>query len=212
MTKRHQRLDFVGGFHVFPGGKMDRQDREPGNLERCKGIGPEDAQRILVNSPDPLKSLAYWVTAIRELFEEAGILLAYDKDGKFIDFKDRKLRDKFSSFRRLIHDEKITMGEMMVEEDLYYAADNLLYFSHWITPEFSPRRFDTRFFIARLPEEQSPQHYEDEVAESGWIDPVVALLKWQMGEINMIMPTFTTLQSLTKFNRLTELFDAYAPR
>lgn len=212
ITKRHQSLEFVGGFHVFPGGKMDRQDLEPGNLERCKGLSPEDAQKILVNPLNPLKSLAYWVTAIRELFEEAGILLAYNKEGELIDFKDKELRDKFSSFRRLIHGGKFTMGEMMVKEDLFYAVDNLLYLSHWITPKFSPRRFDTRFFIARLPEEQSPQHYEDEVTESSWIDPVVALLKWQMGEINMIMPTFTTLQSLTKFKTLTELFDAYKPR
>ncbi len=209
ITKRHQRLEFVGGFHVFPGGKMDRQDLEPGNLKRCKGLSPEDAQRILVDSPDPSKSLAYWVTAIRELFEEAGILLAYNKEGELIDFKDKELRDKFSSFRRLIHDGKFTLGEMIVREDLFYAVDSLLYFSHWITPEFSPRRFDTRFFIARLPEEQSPQHYEDEVTESGWEEPAQALLRWEKGEMNMIMPTLATLKSLAQFKTLTDLFNAY---
>lgn len=211
MTKRHQRLDFIGGFHVFPGGKMDRQDLEPENLKRCKGLCPEDAQKILVDSPDPSKSLAYWIAAIRELFEEAGILLAYNKEGKLINLEAEKLRDKFFSFRRLIHGGKITLGEMMVKEDLLYAVDNLLYFSHWITPEFSPRRFDTRFFIARLPEKQSPQHYEDEVAESDWTEPALALSRWEMGEMNMIMPTLATLQSLAKFNTLTELFDAYKP-
>ena len=212
ITKRHQSLEFVGGFHVFPGGKMDRQDLEPGNLERCKGLSPEDAQKILVNSPDPSKSLAYWITAIRELFEEAGILLAYNKEGELIDFKDKELRDKFSSFRRLIHGEKFTMGEMMVKEDLFYAVDSLLYLSHWITPEFSPRRFDTRFFIARLPEEQSPQHYEDEITESAWAEPTQALLRWEKGEMSMIMPTLATLKSLTRFKTLADLFNAYKPR
>ncbi len=209
MTKRHHHLDFVGGFYVFPGGKMDPQDREPENLKRCKGLGPEDAQKILVDPPDPLKSLAYWVTAIRELFEEAGILLAYNKEGKLINFEAEELREKFFYFRRLIHDGKFTMGEMMVEEDLFYAADNLRYLSRWITPEFSPRRFDTRFFIARLPEKQNPQHYEDEVAESDWTEPALALSRWEMGEMNMIIPTLATLQDLAQFKTLADLFNAY---
>jgi 8-oxo-dGTP pyrophosphatase MutT (NUDIX family) len=212
MTKRHHHLNFVGGFYVFPGGKMDRQDLEPKNLKRCKGLGPEDAQRILVDSPDPSKSLAYWVTAIRELFEEAGILLAYNKEGKPINFEAEELREKFFSYRRLIHGGKFTMGEMMVEEELFYAVDKLRYLSRWITPEFSPRRFDTRFFIARLPEKQNPQHYKDEVAESDWTEPTLALSRWEMGDMNMIIPTLATLQDLAKFNSLTELFNAYKPR
>lgn len=213
MTKRHRSLEFVGGFHVFPGGKMDRQDLEPENLKRCRGLSPEEARKILSDSSDPSKSLAYWVAAIRELFEEVGILLAYDKEGDLVSFKVKKLKDRFSSFRSLIHEGKFTMGEMMLKEDLFYAVDNLLYFSHWITPEFSPRRFDTRFFIARLPEKQSPQqHHEDEVAESDWTEPARALLKWEKGEMNMIMPTLATLKSLTQFKTLAELFNAYKPR
>src|SRR3989304_1560681 len=189
LLRRHEKSSFMGGNFVYPGGRVDRDD---GSLEICsfsKGIAFEEAQKILGGITSPEESFAHWIAGIRELFEEAGVLLAYDQKGNLFQIKNRNEQEKFSNYRTLLQRDGITICQMAQEEKLLFALDQLHYYAHWITPEARSERFDTRFFLARYPSGQEASHDQKETTVGIWITPKKALEENLKGDFILSPPT-----------------------
>jgi 8-oxo-dGTP pyrophosphatase MutT (NUDIX family) len=196
MLRRTLKAVFVGGFYVFPGGAVDDADRAHDVEERCLGLTDADASDQLRL---PSGGLAFWVAAVRECFEEAGVLLAVGPDGAVVDFGEPSTEARFETHRRAVHRGERRLLEICEEEDLHLDVGRIEYVSHWITPEGEPRRFDTRFFVARAPLGQEPLHDDHETIASLWVRPADALERQRAGELQMITPTLTNLEYLTPF-------------
>ena len=195
MLRRSPKSNFVPGQFVFPGGAVDTADREdPGLGSVCFGLDDRAASTLLdVGSG----GLAYWVAAVRECFEEAGVLLARGEVGD-VSFADDAIHARFEGLRQKVYDGELRLAEMCVVEGLRLELDDLRYVSHWITPVGPPRRFDTRFFLARAPENQRPFHDGGETVASTWIRPADAMQLHSDGKFEMILPTIANLESLTE--------------
>jgi 8-oxo-dGTP pyrophosphatase MutT (NUDIX family) len=208
LLKRHEKSSFMGGNYVYPGGRVDRDD---GSAELCslsKGMTPEEAQKHLGGTLSPEESFAHWIAAIRELFEEAGVLLAYDQKGNLFQLRNRDEREKFLHYRGLLQQGKINIGEMAQKENLLLALDQLHYYAHWITPEARPERFDTRFFGARYPSGQEASHDQKETTAGIWLTPQKALEENLKGDFILSPPTLKTLEDLSRFKSIDEVFNS----
>ncbi len=199
MMQRPGGVDFPD-LHVFPGGKVDEGDFAP---ELIAGL-PESAADRLLGVPGGLR---YWAAAIRECFEECGVLLAY-RNGALIDWADEREVAHFNGYRQQLIDGELTMLDVCRREELRLAADRVLYFSHWITPEQAPRRFDTRFFIAAMPDNQETIAHAWETADDEWVRPRDALAAWEAGRWQMISPTLSTLNSIAGFSDVPSMLEA----
>jgi len=199
MMQRPGGVDFPD-LHVFPGGKVDEGDFAP---ELLTGLPPAVADRLL-GVPAALR---YWVAAIRECFEECGVLLAY-RGGSLIRWADEGEIERFNGYRQRLIDGETSMLEVCRREGLRLAADRVLYFSHWITPEQAPRRFDTRFFIAAMPDDQQTIAHAWETADDEWVRPRDALAAFEAGRWQMISPTLTTLESIAGYSDVPAMLDA----
>jgi 8-oxo-dGTP pyrophosphatase MutT (NUDIX family) len=188
-----------GGLHVFPGGKVDPADSV--DAAHCRGLDDAAASEALGLTQD---GLAYWVAAIRESFEEAGVLLGRIDDA-FVDFADPEADVRFQTHRRALVKGEVRMAEICERERMVLATDHVHYFSHWITPEGAPARFDTRFFLATMPENQSASLHSDELADGLWISPAEALDRHRAGQWRMIHPTLVTLESLAAYGSIDAL-------
>jgi 8-oxo-dGTP pyrophosphatase MutT (NUDIX family) len=210
MLQRTLNAVFVGGHYVFPGGAVDDADRDPSVAEYCDGLTDATASELL-NVPSG--GLAYWVAAVRECFEEAGVLVAATSAGATIDFDDPDTARRFEAYRRAIHRGDIRLIELCEREGLHLALGGIYYLSHWITPVGEPRRFSTRFFVAQAPPGQEPLHDDSETIASQWIRPAAALALARTGGFQLISPTIKHLEYLAAFDT-TEgvLCDASAVR
>jgi len=206
LLQRHEKSSFMGGNFVYPGGRVDRDDSSIEICSYSKGITSEEAQRILGGVFSPEESLAYWIAAIRELFEEAGVLLAYDQQGNLLQLRNRDEREKFSNYRGLLQKTEIGICEMAKKENLTLALDQLRYYAHWITPEARSERFDTYFFLARYPSEQEATHDQKETTAGAWIAPREALDDNLRGGAVLSPPTLKTLEDLSRFKTIDEVF------
>src|SRR5262249_50681655 len=144
--------------------------------------------------------LSYWVAAIRESFEEAGLLLALDGDGKMVSFEDPTVNDRFVEHRRAVDAGDRSLVAVAAEERLRLATGGIHYFRRWVTPLGAPRRYDTRFFVAHPPEGQVPVHDDHEVIANLWIGPTEALERHARGEFELIFPTVRSLEALALFD------------
>jgi len=208
LLKRHEKSSFMGGNYVYPGGRVDRED---GSLEICpfsKGITPEEAGKILGGALSPEESFAHWIAGIRELFEEAGVLLAYDQKGELLQPKNREEQERLLHYRELLQKDKITICEMAQKENLLFAPDHLHYYAHWITPEARSERFDTCFFVARYPLGQEASHDQKETTAGAWLTPRKALEENLTGQVVLSPPTLKTLEDLSRFRNIEEIFDS----
>ena len=195
MMKRPGKGDFPD-LHVFPGGKLEETDWQP---QLCPSMADSDASARLGIDEGGLR---YWVAVARECFEECGVLLARNSVGG-IAITD-ELRDEMRHQRqRLLHDE-VTWHALLAEQRLTIASDRLVYFSHWITPPSVPRRFDTRFFLAALPEGEVALSDTQETIAGEWVEPDEALAKQAKGEWLMIDPTLRSLETLATYHRVDE--------
>jgi 8-oxo-dGTP pyrophosphatase MutT (NUDIX family) len=195
-----------GGLHVFPGGKVDGDDRAGRWSEFASGPDDSQASAILGLSTG---GLDYWVACIRECFEEAGVLLATEVSGDPLRMVAPEIRSRFGHWRdRLNAREPALLEAMCAEEGLRLATDQLAYVSHWITPIDQPTRFDTRFFVARAPSEQNALHDGHETVHSEWIRPERALERFADGELNLISPTENNLKALVGFSSTEVLLEA----
>lgn len=202
MLRRNPSSEFVPGQFVFPGGAVDPADRDdPALADVCVGLDDRAASAALGLEGG---GLAYWVAAVRECFEEAGVLLGR-RDGATIPFVDPDIVQRFEAHRQDVYDGRLRLAEMCVNEGILLDVSDLRYVSHWITPVGPPRRFDTRFFIAHAPEGQQPLHDGGETVESVWITPAEAMRAHTEGRFEMILPTVANLKPLLGLSTVAEV-------
>jgi 8-oxo-dGTP pyrophosphatase MutT (NUDIX family) len=204
MLRRNPRSVFVAGAYVFPGGAVDDEDEEPELLERCHGRDAEDADRML-GFPGALR---FWVAAIRESFEEAGVLVACDGAGEPVDVDLEGVPEALAADRTALLARERSFVDIVRGHDAYLDAGALAPVGHWITPELAPRRYDTWFFVAAAPEGHVYEHDDDETVASVWMRPLDALAAARDKRIELIYPTYRSLQSLAAFETSKELLDA----
>ena len=206
MLQRTLNAAFAGGMYVFPGGRVDESDGIEELEQLCDGLDDQHASGLL---EIPSGGLAYWVAAIRECFEEAGVLLARStKTNKTIAFDKPEIINRFAEAQLKVHDFSLSMVELCRSEELHLITDSIHYVSHWITPVGEARRFDTRFFVARAPESQEPLHDSQETIASLWVQPQDALDKLASGELAMFPPTSENLKFLAKYKTSDEVLAA----
>lgn len=189
MEKRHMKSTFVGGAYVFPGGRVDATDHLPDDFLKQPG----EATRARLGTED---GAAYEVAALRECFEEAGVLLAYDQHGELLSFAEETVEDRFRCARDQLNAGDLGLRALLEQQSLRLANDRLHYWSHWITPLGEPRRYDTRFFVTEAPTDQTATHDDWELTNSAWVEPGTALDKAMAREWFIIFPTLHTLKRL----------------
>ena len=195
LLQRTHDAAFLGGAHVFPGGALDKADRDTRVLRRVAGLSDAEASvRLGLDAG----GLAFWVAAIRECFEEAGILLAEDEDGRPV---DAVRAAALAPYRGLLHAGKLAFHEFLEKERLLLRGGELAYFGHWVTAPGRARRFDTRFFLAHAPEAQAGAHDGIELVASAWLRPLDAIEREARGEIQLVFATKNTLADLVRFAR-----------
>ncbi len=195
MVRRHQNTAFMGGAHVFPGGRVDAADHDA-DQAWCDGLANAIAQLPEVG---PEEALAYHVAAARELFEEAGVLLARNESGGLVSLSSAADRERFKRYRGDIHGGRATLRAILERECLRLALDTLVLFAHRVTPPIDARQFDTRFFMTRVPGNQAPAHDETETTHSTWLTPTAAIALSLQGDIVLPPPTWTTLREIEPF-------------
>ncbi|MFW2336248.1 NUDIX hydrolase [Ilumatobacter sp.] len=194
MLQRTHGAAFARGQYVFPGGKVDDADHGETFEPICDGLDDAPASQLLGLDHG---GLAWLVAAVRECFEEAGVLLARPVDGDdVIRFDDPAVADRFNEARHQVYDGSLSLAELCTRERLMLMVDRMHLVDHWITPVGERRRFDTRFFVARAPEAQEPLHDDGETIASLWVRPADALRMWQDGELQMFPPTVMSLRFL----------------
>jgi len=196
MLRRRLESVFVGGAYVFPGGAVDREDRDPRWVGRSQGHDDASASALLGTDGD---GLAFWVAAIRECFEEAGMFLAHGADGRLVQLSNPARAARFHEHRLTVDRGLVDLFDVCVAEDLRLPVGDLHYFSHWVTPHGAPRRYDTRFFVARAPDHQTLSHDDGETIAALWVRPQDALDRNAAGDFELIHPTRRSLQILTNY-------------
>jgi 8-oxo-dGTP pyrophosphatase MutT (NUDIX family) len=202
MLRRNLRSDFVGGAYVFPGGAVDVSDGETDR--QVFGLSDVDASRRLDLERG---GLAYYVACLRELFEEAGLLIACDDEGRAVHFSDAADIERLAAHRRAVNANELDFLTMMRQEGLLLDLRGLEYLAHWITPVGPPRRYDTRFFVALAPSDQLATHDAGETVADEWLRPQDALDAHERGEFDMIFPTIRNLQSIAHFASTQEVLN-----
>jgi 8-oxo-dGTP pyrophosphatase MutT (NUDIX family) len=195
LVRRHHAVAFMAGAHVFPGGRVDSGD-ESANSSWCDGV-VEATGKLPGVAPEA--ALAFHVAASRELFEEAGILLARDARRQLVSLAGGADRDRFKVHRAELNAGRRTLREIVEVERLRLALDTLVHYAHWVTPPIEIRRFDTRFFVTRVPSHQAPAHDDHEATDSVWIRPVDAIAAVSRGDIVLPPPTWASLRELQRF-------------
>jgi 8-oxo-dGTP pyrophosphatase MutT (NUDIX family) len=199
LLERHLDSDFAGGALVFPGGKVDPQDREL-DAARWTGRNPKGWRERLGTETDA-EARGLLVAAVRETFEEVGVLLATDEEEQPVTADQlrsasfRKARQRLCS-----RDERWDWRRWLEDEALVLDLRALEFWSWWVTPEGQHKRFDTRFFLAVLPAGQTPAHDDVEATSLGWWRPEDALAAAERGEVTIIFPTRRNLEALARFD------------
>ncbi len=210
MLRRPDLARFAPGAYIFPGGVLDARDRAVASEVLDPASGPAiaelhrrmaDKERFAVR--DGATAAALLVCAVRELFEEAGVLLARGADGDYLDLGNQR---HWAALREEVLAERLDFADLLAEEQAQVLPDDLVYFSHWITPEGLPIRFDTHFFLAELPESQDASHYPGETAGGLWLAPAEGLRRHARGEFRMFPVQRAHLERLAGFESLDELF------
>lgn len=200
LTRRPPEMRFLGGFYVFPGGTVHPNDCSPEILARCRGLSGAQAQKILGNRHAPDEALGHWVAVMRELFEEVGILLCVTDAGCEIDLSDREWKQRIELERRLVVNNQLDFGYLLESENLFCDLSRVAYFDHWVTPDIYSMRFDTRFYVASLPANQTPLERSEEVTHSLWITPKDAMARLDRQVFPILPPTTTVLQNLARLD------------
>ncbi len=182
MVVRHHQIDFASGALVFPGGKADPQDFADELIPHLHGAADDQAVR------------AIQVSAIREAFEECGVLLAREAGADTL-ISGQRLAT-LEHYREPLNSGEVSLLEFLVKEKLVLACDTLVHFAHWITPEMMPKRFDTHFYLALAPADHVALHDGYESVDSVWINPHDAIAEAAAGTKTVIFPTLRNLEKL----------------
>jgi 8-oxo-dGTP pyrophosphatase MutT (NUDIX family) len=194
MVVRHHQIDFASGALVFPGGKADDADFDPGLDEYLDGA---------MSDPD-MKAIQ--VASIREAFEECGVLLARPAGSEQLISGERLA--ELESYRDRLHKSELTILEFLQTENLRLACDRLVHYAHWVTPPMMPKRFDTHFFLAAAPEDHLAVHDGHESVDSVWITPEEAIADAKAGRHTVIFPTLRNIEKLGETNTVADALAA----
>jgi 8-oxo-dGTP pyrophosphatase MutT (NUDIX family) len=208
LTRRAEGMAFLGGMYCFPGGTLRQEDYSEAMARRCVGLTPDEAQKITGAEVAPRVALGLWIAALRELFEEAGILLALDGSGLRM-AAAADLRTRLAAKHSRLLSSTLTFAALLESEELFCDLSALAHFSHWQTPEQVAIRFDTHFFLAALPADQTPLATTSEVVHSLWLTPDAALQMSRKNQLPMIFPTFASLRTLADFDSLESVWKEY---
>ena len=202
MLRRTSRAAFAGGMYVFPGGRVDGDD----HLHKYDKYrtGPSAAQ-LPQQEALGFEWRGFWIACIRETFEEAGLLLAYQREGQLLDHVDDAMHARFDDYRHGIHEHRVTLDEICEREGLILAIDHIHYLNRWITPLGRPRRFDTRFFVAEAPVGQTGGHDDKETVDSVWISPQQAISRHHADEFGLMAVTLKQLVMLAEYPNVDAL-------
>jgi 8-oxo-dGTP pyrophosphatase MutT (NUDIX family) len=194
--------------YVFPGGRVDNSDADAALVALLDGLTPEAAAaRLGLAGSDP-PAIAYYLAALREAFEETGILVGHLDDGSVPptaaeDPAVDRVRDD-------LMEDRIVFAEAASRLGCRFPGSAIEYFAHWITPRRQPRRFDTRFFAVRVGAGRESIVDPREMTDARWITPAAALARHARGEMPMILPTVSTLEKLGAFGATAEALQALA--
>lgn len=208
LLKRPEHSVFMGGNFVYPGGKLEKGDGDEEVFALSTGVSCDQALRTLGETDSDQLGLAYWIAGIRELFEEAGILLAYTTDSRLLSLESNAMKSRFALHRQALQEGKKSFLQMLKEEGLTLALDKCFYYAHWITPEARTVRFDTRFFVALCPPCQEASSDANETTEGVWFKPDKALRENLKGTIALSPPTLKTLEDLSRFGTVKDLLSS----
>ncbi len=205
MVRRVIQSDFAPDVYVFPGGSVSLDDRA---AEQAEGVCTPVAPGVADPEGRTMLGTGTRAAAIRELFEEAGVLLAYRVE-QILAINEEDV-PRFDSYRQAFHQRKGSLIEMAYAENLRLATDRLGYFTHWITPEGMPKRFDTHFFITTAPAEQQAAHDRLETSEGIWISPAEALARHERGTFPLVFATIYQLRELAAFHSVKQALESTA--
>lgn len=189
MVKRHERSSF-GSAYAFPGGVLEDTDGQ--TRTHCSGVSSIEANQLLGLATG---GLDYFVAGVRELFEEAGVLIG----------ATRLTEDKLSNCRIRLNDGSLSWASFAADSELVMHCDHLHYFSFWITPAELPKRYSTRFFLAELPESQTASHDDGELTDSCWMSALDILLASENKSMRVHYPTRKTLERIAEFQSTASL-------
>ena len=197
MMRRHARATF-GSFYVFPGGVLDDGDAEVHGFS--SGRDDVDANHTLgVESG----ALDYYSAAIREAFEESGILLARNARGDW--GVDDASAEQLATYRESLHAGRMSWLSFLESQKLTLAYEQMHYIAYWVTPRIEARRFSTRFFLAPMPEGQVASHDDAELTDSCWMTPAAVLQASKDGEMQLMYPTRCALREIAEYSTIDEI-------
>ena len=216
LLRRVASVAFAAGMHVFPGGVVDPRDAD----EDLPWSGPLPVEWAGRLSADPALVAALTCAAVRETFEESGVLLAGPQSGpqsgpRFGDaavgatgIVGDTAGEEWETDRLALCGHEAAFSDLLRRRRLVLRADLLRPWAHWITPEHEERRYDTRFFVAALPTAARTREVGGEADRAVWVRPAQAVAAYERGELPMLTPTITTLRELAAYDAVADVLDA----
>jgi len=201
LLRRAGTMAFAAGMHVFPGGSVDPRD---GETDTAWAGPPARRWAGWLGCDEPL-ARALVCAAVRETFEESGVLLAGPDAGSVV---ADTTGDDLERDRLALLDRSASMAEVLATRDLVLRSDLLRPWAHWITPEFEPKRFDTRFFVAAVPTGQRPRDVSGEADDTVWLPVAAAVAQHGTGRLAMLPPTIESLRELSAYGTVAEVLAA----
>ncbi|MGW7468927.1 NUDIX hydrolase [Streptomyces xantholiticus] len=203
MLRRRASMAFAGGAYAYPGGGVDPRDDRP-----VRWAGPSlDTWAERLGVDDTASAQAIVCAAVRETFEEAGVLLAGPTHHTVV---GDTTGDDWEADRQALVDRGLSFADFLDRRGLALRSDLLGAWARWITPEFEPRRYDTWFFVAALPEGQRTRNVSTEAETTVWTSPADAVAGYVKGDLLMMPPTVATLRTLQPYTTAAQALEAAA--
>ena len=198
MVQRHAEDKFAAGAFVFPGGVLEDNDFSEAAIDLSPRLPPAQAISLIPDAGSPEKALGFFVAAIRETFEEAGILLARTAAGEHW-HPDTSQEAELREARDALHEGRLDFVPWMHDMGLSLATDHFRYFAHWITPEARPIRFDTHFFVIEVDKRLQAEADQREVQDHVWVTADEVLARHKAGDVSLVGATRVNLQLISEY-------------
>lgn len=202
VQRRVRAMAFAGGMTVFPGGGVDQRDAD----SELAWSGPDPAWWAEQFGCSPELARALVCAAVRETFEESGVLLAGPDPGTVV-----AGTAQYADARAMLVSRELSLARFLTDNDLVLRADLLRPWSNWVTPEGERRRYDTRFFLAAMPDGQRADAVTTEVSDAYWSTPGAVIREWEEGRCGLLPPTWVTLTEVAECGSVAAALDAHRP-
>jgi len=210
LMRRSRSAGFVPGAYVFPGGRVDAADASPPIVERLDGLDEDAASRRLGLADANPGALAYYLASVREAFEETGILIGRTSSGDAL--PTAATDPEVDAVRDDLMGDRVDFAGALDRLEARVDGRAIEYLAHWITPEVEPRRYDTRFFAAKVPADVTAIVDPREMTDALWLTPTAALRRNKEATLPMVFPTIKTLQQLAGFESVDAILRDLAAR